>query len=89
MGRIIASYDTDMQGQTSYSYDLILALVMVYHPTKAQLDGEIPRVFRDINHVVKQFKEKTGADDRYVSMIFGALMAEYTRKSRGAASAFR
>ena len=62
---------------------------MVYHPTKAQLNVEIPQVFKDLNQVVREFKKATGADDRYVSMILGALMTEYTKKSRDPLSAFK
>jgi len=62
---------------------------MVYHPTKAQLNVEIPQVFKDLNQVVREFKNATGADDRYVSMILGALMTEYTKKSRDPLSAFK
>ena len=65
------------------------ALQMVYHPTQAQLNDEIPQVFKDLNQVVKEFKTATGADDRYISMILGALMTEYTNKSRNPISPFK
>ena len=55
---------------------------MPFVPTKAHKSVEIPNLMGDIDVLLKQFKKETGADDRYISLILGAMMNEYTNKSR-------
>ena len=55
---------------------------MPFVPTKAHKSVEIPNLMGDIEVLLKQFKKDTGADDRYISLILGAMMNEYTHKSR-------
>ena len=66
----------------------IAALNLVFHPSKAQIAKDIPKAMKEMTVLMNEFKLKTGADDRYVSMMLGALMSEYTHKARSAQSAW-
>jgi len=43
---------------------------------------ELPELFDALNYVLKKFKLKTGADNRYIYMVLGALMNEYKQSAQ-------
>ena len=43
---------------------------------------ELPELFDALNYVLKKFKFKTGADDKYIYMVLGALMNEYKKSAQ-------
>ena len=43
---------------------------------------ELPELFNSLNYLLKKFKMKTGANDRYIYMVLGALMNEYKKSAQ-------
>ena len=43
---------------------------------------ELPELFNKLDYVLKKFKLKTGANDRYIYMVLGALMNEYKESAQ-------
>ncbi|QNJ03627.1 hypothetical protein SynPROSU1_02031 [Synechococcus sp. PROS-U-1] len=42
---------------------------------------ELPELYDDLNFLLRKFKMRTGADDKYIYMILGALSNEYRKKA--------
>ena len=42
---------------------------------------ELPELYDDLNFLLRKFKMRTGADDKYINMILGALSNEYRKKA--------
>ena len=47
-----------------------------------QKSRELPELFNALNYTLKEFKIKTGANDRYIYMVLGALMNEYKKSAQ-------
>lgn len=43
---------------------------------------ELPELFDALNYILKKFKFKTGANDKYIYMVLGALMNEYKKSAQ-------
>ena len=42
---------------------------------------QLPELYDDLNFLLRKFKMRTGADDKYIYMILGALSNEYRKKA--------
>ena len=54
---------------------------MPYQPSKEHLDKQIPEAIKAINGTLKSLSESTGADERYISLMWDALARQWENKS--------
>ena len=53
---------------------------MPFRASKDQLK-DVRELFDELEHSLRKFKMKTGADDHYITMLLGALMNDYRVKT--------
>ena len=53
-------------------------VAMVYQPSKQHLDQHIPEACQAINKILRELKEETGADDRFIARILEGLSRQWT-----------
>jgi len=53
-------------------------MAMVYQPSKQHLDHQVPEACKAINAILRELKEETGADDRFIARILEGLSRQWT-----------
>ena len=58
---------------------------MAFRASKEEIK-DVRELFDEMNHALRKFKMKTGADDNYISMLLGALSNDYRVNTQNASS---
>ena len=54
---------------------------MTFRTSKEQQAKDVRELFDEVEHSIRKFQMKTGADNQYIRMLLGALMNDYRVKA--------